>query len=175
MICYLGVNSLQGWIMAGQGEVVLSWGREDLGWLSRGSSLLWEWWGAGTGCPERLWMPHPWRCSRPAWMGAWAAWSSIKWGGWWPCLWWGSWRFMILEVPSNPGHSVILWFTVNGYLCAKYRRHCPRQISSSQRHTRRYAYETLWKDYNRVPPSMSFNSTARWRYRQKGDCSFFLA
>jgi len=20
-------------------------------------------------CPERLWMPHPWRCSRPGWMG----------------------------------------------------------------------------------------------------------
>ena len=20
-------------------------------------------------CPERLWMPHPWRCSRPDWMG----------------------------------------------------------------------------------------------------------
>ena len=37
----------------------------------------------------------------------WTAWSSIKCGGWWPCLWWGNWRFMILEVPSNPGHSVI--------------------------------------------------------------------
>ena len=34
---------------------------------------------------ERLWMPRPWRCSRPGWMGPWAAWSSIKWGGWWPC------------------------------------------------------------------------------------------
>jgi len=31
--------------------------------------------GAGTGCPEKLWMPHPWRCSRPGWMGPWAAWS----------------------------------------------------------------------------------------------------
>ena len=20
-------------------------------------------------CPERLWMPYPWRCSRPGWMG----------------------------------------------------------------------------------------------------------
>jgi len=26
----------------------LSWRREDLGWISKGSSLLWEWWGAGT-------------------------------------------------------------------------------------------------------------------------------
>jgi len=22
----------------------------------------------GTGCPRRLWMPHPWRHSRPGWM-----------------------------------------------------------------------------------------------------------
>jgi len=20
-------------------------------------------------CPEKLWVPHPWRCSRPGWMG----------------------------------------------------------------------------------------------------------
>ena len=73
------------------------------------SSLLWEWWGAGTGCPDRLWMHHPWRCSRPGWMGPWAAWSSIKCGGWQPCLWQGSWSLMILRVPSNPSHSVILW------------------------------------------------------------------
>ena len=48
----------------------------------------------------------PSRCSRPGWMGLWAAWSSIN--GWWSCLWQGDWIFMILEVPSNPGHSVIL-------------------------------------------------------------------
>ena len=24
-------------------------------------------------CPEKLWVPHPWRCSRPGWMGPWAA------------------------------------------------------------------------------------------------------
>jgi len=29
-------------------------------------------------CPEKLWVPHPWRCSRPGWMGPWAAWA----GGW---------------------------------------------------------------------------------------------
>ena len=31
--------------------------------------------------PRRLWMPHPWRHSRPGWMWLWAAWS----GGWRPC------------------------------------------------------------------------------------------
>ena len=89
--------------------MVLSWRREDLGWISGGSSLPEEWWGAGTGCSERLWMPRPWRCSRPGWMGPWAAWFSTECGGWWPCLWQGGWSFMILEVPSNTGHSEILW------------------------------------------------------------------
>jgi len=50
-----------------------------------------------------------WRCSRQGCMGLWAAWSSIKCEGWWPCLSRvGGWRFMIFEVPSNLGHSVIL-------------------------------------------------------------------
>ena len=53
-------------------------------------------------------MPRPWRCSRPGWMGLWAAWSSITYGGWWPCLWQGGWSLVILEVPSNPSHSMIL-------------------------------------------------------------------
>jgi len=42
-----------------------------------GSVLLREWWGAGTGCPEMLWIPCPWRCLRPDWMGTWAIWPSI--------------------------------------------------------------------------------------------------
>ena len=90
-------------------KMVLTWRKEDLGWISEGSSLLWGWWSAGTGCPEKLWMPHPWRCSRPGWMGPWAAWSSIKCEGWWPWLQQRDRRLMILEVPSNPSHSVILW------------------------------------------------------------------
>ena len=42
------------------------------------------------------------------WMGPWAAWSSIKCGGWWPCLLQGGWILVILHVPSNPSHSTIL-------------------------------------------------------------------
>ena len=60
-----------------------------------------------TGCSERLWVLHPWRCSRPGWMGLWAAWSSIRYRGWWPCLWQEGWSFMILGDPSS---QVILWF-----------------------------------------------------------------
>jgi len=48
------------------------------------------------------------RCSRPGWMGPWAAWSGIKCEGWRPCLGWGGWNFMILGIPSNPSHSMIM-------------------------------------------------------------------
>ena len=41
----------------------------------------------GTG-PENLWMAHPWKCSRPGWMGLWATWSS----GGCPCPWQGVWN-----------------------------------------------------------------------------------
>ena len=69
--------------------------------MSGGSFLQREWRGAGTGFPERLWMPHPWKCSRPGWMRLWAARS----GSWWPCLWQGGWNLTILGVSSNPSHS----------------------------------------------------------------------
>jgi len=48
-----------------------------------------------TRCPRRLWMPHPWRHSRPGWMWLWAAWSA----GWRPCTQqgvetrWSLWSF----------------------------------------------------------------------------------
>ena len=63
---------------------------------------LW-WWGPGTDCPEKLWLPPPWQCSRPGWTGLWATWS----GGRCPCPWQGGWIQMIFKVPSNPTHS---WF-----------------------------------------------------------------
>ncbi|KAK4827026.1 hypothetical protein QYF61_013160 [Mycteria americana] len=31
--------------------------------------------------PEKLWMPHPWKCSRPSWMGLRATWSKEVKGG----------------------------------------------------------------------------------------------
>ena len=42
-------------------------------------------------------------------MEPWAAWSGIRYGGWHPCLRQRGWSSMILEVPSSPSHSMILW------------------------------------------------------------------
>jgi len=64
-----------------------SWRREDFSWLSGGSPFLWEWWGAGIAAQRGCGCPiHPWKSSRPGWMGPWAAWAGIRYGGWWPCL-----------------------------------------------------------------------------------------
>lgn len=46
-------------------------------------------------CPEKFWMPHPWKLSRPDWMGLWVAWSSG----------------MFFRIPSNPNNSVIVWWS----------------------------------------------------------------
>ena len=57
------------------------------------------------GCPERLWIPGGvqgqvgWGPGQPGLVNG-------EVGG--PARQGGGWRFMILEVPSNPGHSVIL-------------------------------------------------------------------
>jgi len=47
---------------------------------------------------------HPWKCSRPGWMGLWATWSS------WicPCSLQGGWNRWPLKILSNPNHSMIL-------------------------------------------------------------------
>ena len=70
------------------------------------NSVLWWRWGIRKDCPEKLWMSHPWKCSRPGWMGPWAAWSS----GRCPCPWQGNWNKMLFKVSSSPNHSKILWF-----------------------------------------------------------------
>ena len=102
LVCFKHFNLLH------KHTVALSSRREGLDWISGGRSLQREWWGAGMGCPERLWMLHPCRCSRPGWMGSWATWSSTRSGGRWPCLWQGGWKLMILGVPSNPSYSMII-------------------------------------------------------------------
>jgi len=47
-------------------------------------------------------------------MGPWAAWDGIRYGGW---------SFMILDVPSHPGHSVIL----STYVSVLWKAHKPQE------------------------------------------------
>lgn len=61
---------------------------------------MWWWRDTGTGCPERLWMPPPWKCSRSHCVELWAIRSSMLPMG------------EVLERdhlldPSNSNHSVI--------------------------------------------------------------------
>ena len=73
------------------GSSIWTWGR---------TSSLWGWRSTGTGWPGRLWSLLLWRYSRPTWTRSCAACSG----------WQGDWTGWPTEVPSNPYHSVILWF-----------------------------------------------------------------
>jgi len=42
-----------------------------------------RWWGTGTRCPEKLWMPYPWKCSRPGCTCSCPVWSDR----WQLCQW----------------------------------------------------------------------------------------
>lgn len=57
--------------------------------------------------PEKMWMPHPWKGSKPGWMGLWASWFS----GRCPYPWHGGWKEMIFNV-----NFVILWFYSGQFL-----------------------------------------------------------
>ena len=62
-------------------------------------------------CPERLWMPRPSLEVFKARLDG--ALGSLGWYSMWRLVALpvgGGWSFMVLEVPSNPTHSVILWF-----------------------------------------------------------------
>ena len=62
-------------------------------------------------CPERLWMPRPSLEVFKARLDG--ALGSLGWDEMWRLAALhaaGGWSFMILEVPSNPSHSMILQF-----------------------------------------------------------------
>lgn len=61
-----------------QGGMLLNLNNIDLDY-TLGRNSLRGWWS--TGCPEKLWLPHPHRCSRPDWMGIWSTWCRGR------CLW----------------------------------------------------------------------------------------
>lgn len=58
--------------------------------------------------PEKLWIPPPWKSSRPGWIELWASWAN----GMCPCPWQAGLIFKALPVQTFPWFydSVILWF-----------------------------------------------------------------
>lgn len=99
-------------------QTSLNWKRVNLDELLRRNSLLWEWWGTGTGYPEELCMPQPWRCSTP------------------DCTTWSSWRRLYprwegLEQgnPSAPFHlKLIPWWPAWLWHCSG-EQHIPEKHS----------------------------------------------
>ena len=85
--------------------MALDWKRGDLDYRKGRNSSLWGWWGTGTGCPEKLWMFPPWKCSRPGWTGLWATWAS----GRCPCPWQGCWSLRSLSAQTIPWFCEYLW------------------------------------------------------------------
>ena len=52
--------------------------REILDWIKGRNVLQYGWWGTRSGCPERWWMPHPWRNSGSGWTGLWVTWLCCR-------------------------------------------------------------------------------------------------
>ena len=48
----------QGHLVIGQGVTASGWKRVGLDYILGRNSLLRGWWDTGTGCPEKLWLPH---------------------------------------------------------------------------------------------------------------------
>jgi len=95
------------------------------------------------GCPGRGWSHRPWRCWRKVYMLYWVTWEILLIGG---RLGW-----MILEVFSNLGDSMIPWF---------YNFYCMRTAESFSRSLQR-AYTYFWKRGEKKAPTMG--CITKWR------------
>ena len=69
------------------------------------NSWLRRWWGTGTGCPEKRWVPpslEAFKARLDEALGSRSWWVAAL-----PTA--GSWKWISFEDPSNLNHSVILW------------------------------------------------------------------
>ena len=85
---------------------------------------------------EKILWTDPWGCSRPGWMGPWAARSSIKCGGWWPCLQQGELEIHDPWAPFQPGPfcDLLLKVLIDLFFSSSLRRQlagrsCPWLLS----------------------------------------------
>jgi len=64
-----------------------------------------------TGCPEKLWVPHSWRCSRWGWTEAWAAWAGG--GGRQLCSQQKVWNWIVFQPKPFYGFQDLFSFVVS--------------------------------------------------------------
>ena len=99
----MGPDSFQWCPVTGQGATGTNWSIGSSIWIWGRTSSLWGWRSTGTGCPEELWNLLLWRHQNPPGCGP----VQLTAGD--PALS-GGWTRWSPEVPSNPYHSMILWF-----------------------------------------------------------------
>ena len=69
------INRRETVIVIGQGKMVLNQKRGRFRLDNRGKFVIQRLVRHWYCCPEKLWMPHPCRCSRLGWMRPWAVWA----------------------------------------------------------------------------------------------------
>lgn len=65
-------------------------------------------WGNRTGCPKKLWVLQPSKCSKSGWVGPWATQASRR-----------HWNYTIFKILSNTIHSIILGLNDSMIRCIK--------------------------------------------------------
>lgn len=116
------------------------------------NSLPWEWWGTGTVCPEKLWMPN--------------SWMSSGWGLEQPCLLKGvliHGKGVVKGSSSNPRDSFFLWFYPS--LWATFWS--PQQGSSFAAHP----VQSLWA----LRKSLFLFCESSWKHAYLSSCLVSLA
>lgn len=98
-----GDRHLPGPVAAEQGATVLNWKRLCLNWIQGRNFLLWGGWDTETGCPEKLWMCHYWKCSKSCWwsFGQADLVKDVAAHG-------RGLDYVILKGPSDPSNSMVL-------------------------------------------------------------------
>jgi len=118
-----------------------NWNRSNIPWATKKKVRFWldirkksftiGWWGIGTGCPERWWVPIPGDTQGQA-GGALSTWWSCR----CPCSVQGCWTRWPLGVPSNSNGSVILWVwavcAVHDFWVCGCCSHCGRETLESE-------------------------------------------
>lgn len=98
------------WLIVWEDGHIYVWERGSIYPQYKEKVITWGWWNTGTGCPERWWIPLPWKHLRSDWTGSWV--TSSSWRG--PYSLQGNWADLS-KILSNPNYSILL--CVYKYIC----------------------------------------------------------